>query len=435
MIKKILLLLLIPAGAAFSQQKDHVAESVRVFNDIRSREFAKVTALFDSSVSARIDTTRLRQVWDNLLKLAGPFVKVIDTTSDHQQYFDVVIQHCQFEKRKIDFKVVFGVNEKIKGISFLPGEPAVQYKLPPYFIKDSINEKTLIMQNGPYRLPGILTTPARPGKFPAIILIHGSGPNDKDETVGPTKIFKDLSIGLSRKGFAVYRYDKRSRVFAGRMSKDKNVTVEDETIEDAVAAINLVKKDSLVDSTAIFVVGHSMGGMLLPRIAKKAGALKGLIFLAANGRHLEDLLLEQTTYVLSFDTSGQDKTQILDSIKREAAKIKSLRPLDPDSSFIFHIPRAYWLDLNNYDPIASASQLKIPMLFLQGGRDYQVTEKDFNMWKDGLKNSTAKFKLYPDLNHFFIAGKGKSTPAEYTKAANVDESVIKDIAAWATGLK
>lgn len=429
-MKSLFILLLLPVSFLFAQQKNYTAESVEVFNNIRSREFAKVTALFDSSISARIDTIKLRQVWDNLLKLAGSFVKVIDTTVDHQEYFDVVIQHSQFEKRKIDFKLVYGKNSLIKGISFLPGEPREQYKFPDYYNKELISERTVFIQNGPYRIPGLLTYPKKEGRFPVVILIHGSGPNDKDETVGPTKIFKDISVGFAAKGIAVYRYDKRTRVFAAKMSKDKNLTINEETIEDAIAAVKMLKADSTVDSTSIYLCGHSMGGMVLPRIASRVSGIKGLIYLAANGRHLEDLLVEQATYIISLDTTGQDNKLLLDSIKREAVKIKGLKTTDTDTSFIFHIPRAYWIDLNNYNPVGMAASLKIPMYFLQGGRDYQVTDVDFNIWKKGMKDTNADFKLYPDLNHFFIKGKGKSTPSEYTKTGNVDGAVINDIVNW-----
>ena len=71
------------------------------------------------------------------------------------------------------------------------------------------------------------------------------------------------------------------------------------------------------------------------------------------------------------------------------------------------------------------------MLILQGGRDYQVTMKDFQGWKDALSSQKdVEFRYYPDLNHLLIAGKGKSTPAEYMKIGHVAKCVIDDIANW-----
>jgi len=95
------------------------------------------------------------------------------------------------------------------------------------------------------------------------------------------------------------------------------------------------------------------------------------------------------------------------------------------------VPAAYWKDLNTYKPGAVAASLTMPMLVLQGERDYQVTMKDFEAWKEALRGRTnVTFRSYPDLNHLFASGTGKSTPAEYEKPGKVSETVMNDIAAW-----
>jgi dienelactone hydrolase len=434
-MKKYLFLFLLSFKFITAQQPDYKAIAEDIFKNIRERDFAKATALFDSGFAARFDSTKVRQAWDKLLTLSGPFVKVLETKLDHQPNFDVVLQHSQFEKKKIDFKVVFGTNEKVKGISFLPGEPREVYKLPDYYYKDSIIEIRKTMKNGPVNLSGVLTVPNKKGKFPLVILIHGTGPNDKDESVGATKIFKDLAIGLANNGVGVYRYDKRTR--AQRVSSPRNrvLTVNEESIEDAVAAFNMMKSDSLVDSTAIYFAGHSFGGMILPRIADQAKGVAGLIYLAANARRLEDVMKDQTFYMLGLDTSGKDHSHLRDSISRECERVKALKPGSKDTTYILFQPVTYWLDLNAYNPVHAALKLNVPMFFIHGGRDYQTTSDDFNMWKNGLSGANAQFKNYPDLNHFFVAGKGKSSPMEYNKSANVHYPLIKDIAQWILSTK
>ena len=173
-MKKIFLLLFVTCNTAMAQPSDYKIIAQNVFTQIRNREFDKATVLFDSGFVVRMDSTRLKQSWDKLLTLTGSFVKVLETTQDHQPNYDVILQHLQFEKKKIDFKVVFGTNQKIKGISFLPGEPREGYKLPTYYNKDSIVELKVPIKFGPLALPGYLTAPNRKGKFPLVILIHGT---------------------------------------------------------------------------------------------------------------------------------------------------------------------------------------------------------------------------------------------------------------------
>jgi dienelactone hydrolase len=95
------------------------------------------------------------------------------------------------------------------------------------------------------------------------------------------------------------------------------------------------------------------------------------------------------------------------------------------------VPRSYWLDLNSYDPKTEVRNLHCRILVLQGARDYQVTAPDYEGWRSALAgHANATFHLYPNLNHLFIAGEGKSLPAEYDKPGHVAPEVIADIAAW-----
>jgi hypothetical protein len=121
--------------------------------------------------------------------------------------------------------------------------------------------------------------------------------------------------------------------------------------------------------------------------------------------------------------------QQLEQAKALQAKVKKLETSDEDSPAIGGLPVAYWLDLREYDTVADAKKQALPMLILQGERDYQVPLADFNLWKAGLGNSKGvTLKSYPALNHLFVAGQGKSLPAEYAKPGHVAPEVINDIA-------
>ena len=171
-------------------------------------------------------------------------------------------------------------------------------------------------------------------------------------------------------------------------------------------------------------MARDVSGYVSPRIAEKDGTFAGIVVLAGNARPLEDLILDQAAYM----NMPAKQLQIL---KEQAARVKALEQADADAPPLLGMPAPYLLDLKEYDPVAAARALTIPMLFLQGGRDFQVTDKDVTLWKAGLAGrKDVTFKTYPSLNHLFVAGEGKSTEAEYRKPGHVAAEVIDDIAKW-----
>jgi uncharacterized protein len=209
-------------------------------------------------------------------------------------------------------------------------------------------------------------------------------------------------------------------------------TLEQETIEDATRAIALLRRQPEIVASRVYLLGHSLGGYAAPRIAERDGKLAGVIFLAANAQPIEDVALEQNEYVAHLN--GDPPPQIeqrLEALKLEVQRAKSIQPGQPVPQVVMGLPGEYLLDLHGYDPAAAARQLKMPLLFLQGGRDFQITAKDFGIWKAAMAGrGDAPFKEYPSLNNLFIAGEGKPAPSEYLKAGNVDSAVISDIVTW-----
>jgi dipeptidyl aminopeptidase/acylaminoacyl peptidase len=244
------------------------------------------------------------------------------------------------------------------------------------------------------------------------VLVHGSGPNDRDETLGPNKPFRDLAWGLADRGIAVLRYEKRTRQYAGKMAGNRNLTVREETTEDAILAAALLRSHGRIDPKRIFVLGHSLGGTLAPRIAAEDRSLAGLIILAGATRPFVDVAREQLAYLASLAPGTIDPDEGLTRLRRSA-------------------PEAYWRDLDAYRPAQTAAALTIPMLILQGERDYQVTLADLKGWRDALGGrANVMIKSYPTLNHLFLPGEGKSTPPEYERAGHIPEFVLDEIADW-----
>ncbi len=215
--------------------------------------------------------------------------------------------------------------------------------------------------------------------------------------------------------------------------------MKEETVDDAAAAVNALTAQEKIDGRRIFVLGHSLGGSLLPRIAAASPRIAGFISFAGSTRPLEDLVLEQTRYLLSLDGKQTDAGQkAIEELERQRAEVKSpkLAVDTPAEKLPLGVPASYWLDLRGYAPAEAAKAIKQPMLILQGERDYQVTMDDLRLWRQALESrENVTFITYPTLNHLFMAGEGNSVPAEYFNAGNVAEEVVDDIAGWIKGIK
>ncbi|MGD0258392.1 MAG: alpha/beta fold hydrolase [Verrucomicrobiota bacterium] len=400
---------------------------------LAEEDFQKAVACFDATMKAALPLEKLKETWANLLKEAGPFQKMGGTRADTFQQYRIVFVTCRFQKKPFTVKVVVDRDGKVAGLFFLPGE-STAYQPPDYVHPSLFQEKEVVVGAGEWQLPGTLTMPIGKGPFPAAVLVQGSGPLDRDESIGPNKPFRDLAWGLASRGLAVLRYEKRTKHYPDKCrAAFESFTAEEETITDALAAVSLLRHTPGVNANRVFVLGHSLGGMLAPRIAASDSHIAGLIIMAGVARPLEDLVLEQTLYQASLGGKlSPDARKRVEDIKRQVEAIKSLPETSSSQGLLLGASKSYWLDLKSYNPAATASTLMQPMLILQGEKDCQVSYKaDFAAWRQELAGrKNVKLKSYPTLNHLFMEVEGQSTGAEYELAGHVAENVIKDIADW-----
>src|SRR5690606_19112845 len=195
-----------------------------------------------------------------------------------------------------------------------PKNSVASYKVPAYADTTKYSEKFITLKSGTHELPGALTLPKTGSNFPVVIFVHGSGPADMDETVGAHKPFKDLAIGLANKGIASIRYVKRTTLYPKEFQKA--FTLKEEVEEDAIAAIEYSKTLTEVDKGQIYLFGHSLGGMVAPRIATVNKDLKGIVLAAAPARPFSDIAIEQNNYMLaqSGDTTAATKKAVEENI-------------------------------------------------------------------------------------------------------------------------
>jgi dienelactone hydrolase len=413
--------------------RDPATTATDLIDRLAKGDFQAAASAFDDAMRAAAPPDKLSEVWTALQKQIGPYKRRVGVRTEKQGTYVVAFVTAEFERSTVDFKVAIDNGGKVGGFFVVPPQtagPGSEYSPPADVNKDAFHERDVTIDaggSGEWALPGTLAVPVGPGPFPAVVLVHGSGPNDRDETVEGNKPFRDLAWGLASRGIAVLRYEKRTRQYSAKVGAVKDFTVRQETVDDAVAAAGLLRHTQGIDPRRVFVLGHSLGGVLIPRIGQRDPQLAGLIVMAGAARPIEDLILEQVSYIAGADgTVTDDEKKQIESLRGEVAKVKALKPGDTGTAL--GAPASYWLDLRGYNPPEAAKTLKQPLLILQGERDYQVTPDNLAAWKQAVPGAT--FKTYPKLNHLFIEGEGKSTPAEYGKPGHVSAAVIADIAGW-----
>jgi uncharacterized protein len=416
---------------ACAQPRDPVARARQFIGFLTKADFASAAAMLDSDTAAALPVAKLQQVWQAIGQQVGAFKEAVPVRAEPSGKGFTVLAECRFEKMALDMRFTLDDAGLVGELKF---SQHVDYTPPDYVKMGSFQEEEVVVGSGQWAVHGTLTRPGGDGPFAAVVLVQGSGPADRDSTLGPNKIFRDIAWGVASRGVAVLRYNKRSNEHGTEFAKLRNPTVNLESVDDAVAAVALLRTARAIDAKRIFVLGHSLGGTVIPRIGKANAGIAGLIVLAGTTHSLGDELLRQTEFNLTLHgPMNESQKKTFEDLRRQVARATdpNLTADAPASEMPLGVPASYWLDLRGYHPEQVARGLQQPILILQGERDYQVTMEDLDAWRKGLAGRTnVEFRSYPKLNHMFIAGEGVSSDEEYLRPGHVQAQVIEDIASW-----
>ena len=403
---------------------------VRMFNASHSDS---IVFLFDEAMTKAMPKENLKLIWPSFIASDGDFQKVdVQKTKTYQGYL-MVETNLIFERKSYTMRLAFNAKSKIAGMFFIPIRTTTGRE------KHNINnqyyrEENITIKTGTIKLPGTLTVPKGLTHFPIVVFVHGSGPNDRNETIGPNKIFQNLAHELAKKGIASIRYDKRTYII--KTTGDTTIPYsgfEQVVIEDAVSALKLAQR-TVTQGDKVFLLGHSLGAYLAPEIANRVPNLGGVIMMAGNSLPLEDIVVYQYKYLYKRDGYTCAERKDIRALKKKAKNVKKIETF-LSQKIVPELPltndTAFWRDVHRYKPLEAIMKLQMPVLILQGERDYQVTMENFELWKTtvgGKKNY--EFKSYPKLNHIFHEGEGKSYPEEYNTLGNIPSYVMSDIGTW-----
>lgn len=427
----IFLTLFISFGALAQNILTYINTANDFFDKLNQRQFTEAQSLFDVSLKDKITPEALEKAWDQIQANLGRLESIDGAQNKTQGEYQIVILNCKFTKDTQPFQFVFNKEQKLIGFFIIPKKALISYKLPLYADTAKITEKLITIKSGTHDLPAMLTFPKDSVNCPIVVFVHGSGPSDMDESVGAQKPFKDLALGLATRGIASVRYVKRTALYAQEFQGA--FTTNEEVSEDALAVLNFAKGITQIDSQKVYLFGHSLGGMLAPKIATIYPNIKGIILAAAPARKLQDISIDQNNYLfkLQKDTTKAAQeflTKALNDLKASKNITKTNLPGD---SIVLGLPASYWADLNTLDQVSLAKKLKQRIFIIQGGNDFQVSPQEFNLWTISLKGKqNVDTKLYPMLNHLFSFVTEKGTEAQYQQSGNVDQPVIDDLSSW-----
>lgn len=419
-------------GAAFAQDAvpaTPAAIAAQALDHLDAGQYAQVEQLFDAQMTAAVPEDKLKSVWESLPGLVGAATGRGDAQTAEQNGATLVTIPLHFEKGEMLAKFVFDGEGKIAGFLIQPAPTAEA--VPPVAADAPFTEQDVSVGDGERALPGTLAMPKGDGPFPAVVLVHGSGPQDRNETIGPNRPFLDIARGLAAQGIAVLRYEKRTKARPQDFASGE-FTVDDETTNDAVLAVDALRKTTGIDPERVFVLGHSQGGMMAPRIAAVSGHVDGLILLAAPSRSLLDIVIEQNRRFAALNDGKIDDTERA-AIAALTEQVRQTRdPQTPaTTATLMGQPAGYWRSIEAVNPVADAEQVKLPMLVLQGARDIQVVDADWQNWREAFHaDPKVTFKLYDSLNHLGITGEGEGSLTEYQQPGHVDATLIGDVASW-----
>lgn len=408
----------------------YYALSDQLLQALFNEDYTACTNMFSENLRNTLPASDLQSAWEQTRLNYGDPVQVESRKPYRINGEGTVVSQVLCAHGACSVQITFDKDNGVAGLWFGLPETQADYAVA---VPEGVVEEEIVLGEGTDTpLRAIITRPAGQtnAAIPGVVLVHGSGASDRNEAIGNCYPFADIAHGLALQGIASIRYDKRTYTYGDTYTQEQvdAMTVQEEVIDDALLAIDALRNAPGVDPNAVVLAGHSLGGMLAPRIAQLSdGKVAGVISLAGTARGYLDVVYDQ-----NLDAATEDKQ--LAAIKKEYRKVEKLDTLK-DSETVFGIPVPYLKDLYAHPVEESLQALDVPFLILQGDSDFQMHTEDYKSWQTALEDYApgAEFHLFEGLNHLFADSTGSSrrgSVAEYLDEGHVAQEVIDTMASW-----
>ena len=441
------------AGPAEGPLPDVAREAV---SELSSGQYARFFARFDEAMKAALPEAKVQELWKAITGQTGAFQSQIAARQETAGAFDVVFVTCQFEKAPLDIKLVFNAERKLSGLFFSPAgignRPQEPKKPNPY------REEEVTFENKEepgLKLAGTLTFPGSGGPFPAVLLISGSGAQNRNEEIMGHKPFLVLADHLTRRGIAVLRVDDRG---VGGSSDGPPDATSLDFAGDVLAGVTYLKSRKEIDPQRIGLIGHSEGGIIAPIVASKSSDVAFIVLMAGTGVNGREVLFEQGRLLAQAAGASEEQiaanrkiqTTIFDVLNAtpdsETAEKQIREALSGASPSVRDIVLGAQLKMVlsqwfrhflNYDPRLTLEKVRCPVLALIGEKDLQVSPSqnlpEIEKALTAAGNKDFKAVELPGLNHLFQTCKTGAV-AEYGQIEEtIAPAALELISGWILG--
>ena len=418
---------LIGAGRLGAQEQPELEVRARALVAAMAEgRWEDAAADFDAQLQAVLPPPKLAEAWQTITMQFGSFGGIRGAQIIERPPLRAVILDAAFDRAPLDVRVVFDNEEQVAGLFFTPRAappPPAEQTVPPD--APYTPEEVRVPTPAGYELAGTLTLPKEaPGPVPAVVLISGSGPQDRDGAIPGVPgyhPFRQIADALGRRGIAVLRLDDRG---FGASGGDPSRATTADLADDARAALEFLRGRGDIDPERLALIGHSEGGIIAPMVAAADPGLAGIVLMAGSSRTGREILSYQQTNAVGRDSTLSPAEQ--DSLRAElAARTDSAARNTPWLRFFL-----------DYDPLTTAREVGVPVLILQGATDRQVSAEQAEELGAGFRtggNADVTVRVFPDLNHLFLPDPdGTADVGRYAAlpSKEVPAEVLDTLAKW-----